>query len=504
MKTKLRRLALTAVLLSGTSMAFADQGASSAVGDLPGYGEEAYFHEEGAYAEQNYVAPASHADRSAGYGSSQSPHYSQVGVSELQPASHHVGGCGTSCGGCDYACGGGCDTGCNVGCDMGCDLGGCGSSCGSSCGPTGRMKIGRIFDKCDPDTWAQMEFLMWFTQDRDMPALVTTSQEGSLPVLPPAQGPNPNNVVVAFGDGVAGELSAGFRGDYGKWVSDNVGIGGRFWILAKNNDSFFGSGTGVGNSIGRPFLNVDFGGEDAILVNRNGGAGETFAGSVGADNTIDVMGAEAYSRIRFSCAKNCRLDFIGGYTHFDVDDTLQIASESINIANPATGRTRTFRDFFEVENDFNGGQLGFEMTMTRGCWMIRSLTKVHLGNMNQRYRVAGSSSDFTPGGPPATITNGGMLAQGFASGDRERDVFAFAPEANFKVAYRFRKNVLLSVGYSFIYWDNVALTGDIVDRVITDGAFFAGPGQSIPRPQFVFDDSSFWVQGIDLGVVVDF
>ncbi len=40
------------------------------------------------------------------------------------------------------------------------------------------------------------------------------------------------------------------------------------------------------------------------------------------------------------------------------------------------------------------------------------------------------------------------LAQG-NQGDYERDVFAFAPEANFKLGYRFRKNVLLSVGLQF-------------------------------------------------------
>ena len=60
MKTKFRGLALTAMLLSSTSMTFAQQGASSAVGDLPGYGEEAYFDEDAAYAVSDEVVPASH------------------------------------------------------------------------------------------------------------------------------------------------------------------------------------------------------------------------------------------------------------------------------------------------------------------------------------------------------------------------------------------------------------------------------------------------------------
>ena len=64
MKTKLRGLVLTAMLLSSTSMTFADQGGSS-VGDLPGYDEDAYFDEEAAYAASNHVAHTSHANDSA-------------------------------------------------------------------------------------------------------------------------------------------------------------------------------------------------------------------------------------------------------------------------------------------------------------------------------------------------------------------------------------------------------------------------------------------------------
>ena len=48
MKSKRRGLALAAMLLSANGLAFADTGT---VGDLPSFGEEAYFHEDAAYAE---------------------------------------------------------------------------------------------------------------------------------------------------------------------------------------------------------------------------------------------------------------------------------------------------------------------------------------------------------------------------------------------------------------------------------------------------------------------
>ncbi len=122
--------------------------------------------------------------------------------------------------------------------------------------------------------------------------------------------------------------------------------------------------------------------------------------------------------------------------------------------------------------------------------------------MNQNTRIAGISSDETPGAGGPVINSGGLLAQG-NQGVYERDVFAFAPEVNFKLAYCLHKNMLLSVGYSFIYFDNVALTGDAVDRVVSDGSQL-GTGTFGPRPAFAFGDSSLWVQGLDLGVVIDF
>ena len=298
---------------------------------------------------------------------------------------------------------------------------------------------------------------------------------------------------VAFGDEIQGESSAGVRLDYGMWLSENFGLGGRVWILAESNDSYFASGDGSGMSIGRPFFNSNIGGDDALLVALDG----VFTGAVAANSTLNIWAAEAYTRTRFSCTKSSRLEFIGGYSHFEIKDNLAISSTTVS---NATARIRSYNDLFQAKNRFDGGQVGFEMVMTRGRWMARSLTKVHLGNMRQDVRIAGYSTDQTP---PAgvNVTSGGLLTRG-NQGEYQRDVFAFAPEANFKLGYRFRKNVLLSVGYSFIYWDNVALTGDLIDPIVNGAELNTNSFAS--HPEFKFKDSNLWVQGLDLGVVIDF
>ncbi len=501
MKTTMRGLTLAAVMLSASS-AVADSNDSdyfgyeqdaptSVVGDLPGYGDEAYYAETASYAEANqtvsrttYAAPAAKtvpAHRVA----ADSRSYQPVAYNALQPSyneqvSFQQGGCGIDSGWAS-SCDGGCDGGPSCGCD----------SCGGG-------KLGRMMRGCDNTTWAMAEALLWFPQERSTPTLVSRS---------PGAGSNPAlnvNGVSAFGDNIGGDISGGFRGDFGKFIAPNVGFGGRFWILGDNGSTFSAQGDGTTEALGIPLFDTNpIGvGENAIVIAGTSGTGRTFAGDVTVTSNLELWAAEAYGRLRFSSNSNYTLDFIGGYTHFNIEDSLTMTSRRVftNAGVPTPGTVNQFNDSFNAENQFNGGQIGFESVLTRGRWMARSLTKVHLGNMNQRLQVNGSSSE-TVLGPPDTVTpfTRGIFAEGNATG--ERDVFTFAPEMNFKLAYRFRPNVLLSAGYSFIFWDNVALSGDQVDRNVNAANLLTNAPSS---DAFRIVDSSLFVHGLDLGVVLDF
>ena len=137
------------------------------------------------------------------------------------------------------------------------------------------------------------------------------------------------------------------------------------------------------SSIGRPFYNDELNINDALLAALAGNVD----GSVTADSRIELLGAEAYARLNLSCNKNCQVDFIGGYSYFQVDDRLRITSTS-----ESSTSARTFSDLFDTENRFNGGQVGFESIIKRGRWFARSLTKIHIGNMEQRSVSRGKAS----------------------------------------------------------------------------------------------------------------
>lgn len=537
MKKTMKQLAMTAMLLSSTSGVLADDYSNGSVGDIPGFGEDAYFADGEGYAsdaavyeadpayEDNAVygdEPAYEDDASyendaveqedyavsqvsvvgdspvqqAGSGQSQ---YAPVGLSALQPTAYHEGGHVETYfdGGYGPACS--CESGCDGGCDSGCD---------SGCAIRATLNLPKVFD-CN--TWATYEALLWFPQSRDLPILVASADAGQLPILSPGGGPT-NDVTALFGGDIDASLSAGFRADYGKWISKNVGIGGRFWWLGDNGESYSATGlNGADGSIGRPFFEINplapnGIGESALLIAYTD-ADSQFVGDVSAESSLEMLAAEIYGRFRLGSSACHQLDFIGGYSHFRINDKLNISSSTTTVVSdpldPPPGTVRTFNDMIEAENRFHGGQLGFELSASKGCWSVRSLTKVHLGNMQQRYNAAGSSTNGIIGNAPAQFDNVGMLVQGNNSGATPpRDVFAFAPEANFKLAYRFRPNVSLSVGYSFIYFDKVATVGSVIDRNI-DGPLL-GSGNSGTNPAFVFDDDSLFVHGIDLGAVIDF
>jgi hypothetical protein len=508
MKTRIKGLALSAMLLSSAGMTQAEE-RGNLVGDLPGFGEEAYFHEDGTYASPGQIRANPLAEAESPFASggvkAASGFVGDAHVGDLpafaeqnglfQPTSYDQIEAGLPAPGHSYI---------NpplgamphseeiiYGGEMRYEAPGYEIACDDAC-DSAFAKKSRLFsllDDCCCDCWGTTEALIWFAPDRRMPALITTSDPQTLPVLPEG---GDANVQTVFGDDIDGEVSGGVRLDYGKYLTENVGIGARFWWMANNDDSYYAEGDGSDRSIGRPFYNVDIPANDALLVALDG----VFTGAIAARSELKLWAAEAYGRLKLTCTNSSRMDLIGGYSHFEIDDTLGISS--VTVTN-ATARVREYLDLFETENRFDGGQVGFEMVMTHGRWTARSLTKVHLGNMNQRVRIAGISTDQTP--PAAVnVTSGGLLAMG-NQGEYERNEFSFVPEANFKIGYQLRKNVSLTAGYTLIYWDNVCLVGDIIDASV-DGSTL-NTGRFGTRPAFEFEDSSLWVQGIDLGLVIE-
>lgn len=385
----------------------------------------------------------------------------------------------------------------------------CGSARTVRCAPARRRSMKRM-----TDAWMTAEALIWFPKGRSAPALVTENPDETLP--PELD----QGAVSLFGgqssqfptrDAFEGDVTGGFRLDGGLYLTKDFGVGGRFWWLAETEDDFAYTGTGNTRSIGRPFFNLDPTSlsEDAFLINFDDGnpATDSFNGSVTATSSLEMYGAEAYARMAMLTGSNYRAELLGGYSHFGIDDELSMQSVSTQTTAPvngAVGDQYSFTDLITAENRFNGGQLGIETSIQRGGWTLRALSKVHLGNMNQTFTANGNRSFIPAATPPAQVdATGGFLV--LEDRTLEQDTFTFAPELNLKLGYQFRPNIALSVGYSFLYWDRVALVGDNLNNIFDESAILPPyPSPAANQPFTGLRESSMWVQGIDLGCIIDF
>lgn len=510
-----KRFLLAAALLAGlTNSSIAAGPGSGSIGDIPGYGEDTYFAEDAAYstdadisasvaqtgsisddepmADQAYAESSYDDSAAVGSGFNASGQYQPIGAGQMANGVQPVGFLGDAVTRMGLPMGRAMNGSMSSGsCDMyGCDTYGCDSGCNTS-------SVGGL---CKGNTWATVESLLWFIEDRQLPVLISTAPAGIAPNLQPGQS--------RFSDLNSG-LAAGFRLDGGVYLGDNVGVGGRFYQIYDGSETQSAATDGSGGSIGIPFFSSLGGSEDSFLISgQDFVTGDAIAeGSVSVESEIDFWAAEAYGRIRFSGAKHHTLDFIGGYTHMELDDSLRLSASRVSLDNvlDTVGTQRTFSDSFETSNKFDGGQVGFEAVLTRGRWMARSLTKVHMGNMSQSGRVSGNSTIREPGFAEVA-TDGGIFASGNQSdlndGSYDRDVFAFIPEANFKLGYRLRPNMFLTAGYSFLYIDNVVTSGDLIDRNVNPSTFNTGTFASSPAVKF--DQSDLFIHGVDVGMVIDF
>jgi hypothetical protein len=346
------------------------------------------------------------------------------------------------------------------------------------------------------DYWMRAELLLWFPQGRTTPPMGVRTDPQTLPYLgdPTAE---------AFGESYGNDLVPGFRGDVGRYFGGgNYGLGGRVWVLGEDDDDFNFGGDGSTESLGIPFYNTypPALGEDALIVGFDNLAGNQFVGDATVSSSLSIVAAELYGRALLGSSCRHRFELIGGYSHFNIEDHFGLSAESVELP---VGELTTFRDDFDTRNEFHGGQLGSEFTLNRGRWLASSLTKVHLGNMSQTATVVGASSQEVIGSGVLNSFDQGLFARGDALGTRQQDVFAFAPEMNLRLGYRFRQHVSFHVGYSFIYWNNVALASDLIDRnIYVDKSNLgdAGPARA-PRS---LSGSGLWVQGIDLGATLTF
>ena len=247
---------------------------------------------------------------------------------------------------------------------------------------------------------------------------------------------------------------------------------------------------------GIPFFNTfPTAGEDGFQVAQPGATG-----TISGQHSNDVYGGDVLYKTLLDEGCDYRFDLLAGYQYSRIDDDLSVSTVS--------SFPFSTNDLFDVSNDFNAATIGLSGDLTQGCVTLQLMGKLGIGNMKQSVGISGDH--VSPGGLPG---EGGFFAQPpnngapFNIGMHERNLFTFSPEASAKMIWCVRENFSISVGYTFLYWNRVAMAGDQIDRQTLDGTGsvnssvifdgpFAGGGAN---PAFVFRDTDFFVHTIDIG-----
>lgn len=343
------------------------------------------------------------------------------------------------------------------------------------------------------DRWFTAETLLWFSEAQASPTLVTSS---AMSVLPLDGAPG---VTSAFGgpDGIDRGVVPGFRFEGGVFLDDDqrIAVAGRVTGIFQDEETYSATSDGT-TSLGLPFYNLQSQADDAFLVGYHDGVELVSDGSVDARSDLNMIDAQGSLHLLVSRSSSHRADMIAGYTYNRLANSISLHSVSTNRATGdliPDGTVFTIDDLFETTNTFHGAHLGVISQLTANRVSLETLAKVSFGSMQQKMNVFGST-DETLGGS-STLTAGGIYTGSSNIGTDTRNSFAFIPEMGIKLGYAARDNVQLSLGYTFMFWSTVALAGDQIDSTVD----LTGVGG---RPASMFNDNTFWTQGIDFGATI--
>jgi hypothetical protein len=345
--------------------------------------------------------------------------------------------------------------------------------------------------------WGSMEFLLWWRQAQDLPALVTSSPPGT-PFNEAGVLGFPETEILYPTQGQSGDARPGGRLTLGVWLDPCAfrGVGARLWALGESTANLNLDSESV-PILARPFDNTYPGIADADVVAFPGNS----SGGISIQNTSRVLGGDVLFRrmLMEDCGR--RFDLIAGYQFARIDTDLLIQSHRTVVSTGGSlpfGTTLDMFDAFDTENTYNAGAIGFLCEVDRGDLSWGILAKVGLGNMRQRGRISGQTVTTVPQQPTET-TDQGLLALGTNIGLHERDVFSVSPEIGLNVTYRLNDCVSVSAGYSFLYWSHVLQPTNAIDTTINPTQItgrLVGP----PRPAFGDQDTDFHVHGLNFGV----
>jgi hypothetical protein len=350
------------------------------------------------------------------------------------------------------------------------------------------------------------EYLLWWTKNDHVPPLVTTGPA----LLTPQGGPDgatldrADTTVLFGGDGLNRGAQSGVRLTAGWWCDETgkeaIELSGFFLPQRSTN---FSASSNQYPQLSRPFTDEITGTQSAQDTTFPGVA----VGSVSVHAPSQLWGLEANLRCKLCCGESCwgawRIDAIGGPRYLNLTESISITEDTQFTNNPNLGpyanQTDIVNDSFATRNQFIGGQVGVDAQYYWKRWSVDLRAKLGLGYNDQSLVIQGSQS------LPDQLDSrqGGLLALATNIGRYGKDEFSIVPEVGVNVGYQFTDHLRAMVGYNFLGWTSVLRPGEQINTTLDASLIPQFPTTPVGphnEPSVPFKESSYWAQGLTVGL----
>jgi hypothetical protein len=350
--------------------------------------------------------------------------------------------------------------------------------------------------------YARAEYLLWWMRGYNTPPLVTTSSPADNGILG-----QPTTQVLFGNDLISHGAQSGGRFRFGWCLDCDEALETEGFFLTRGNTRFTAgpSDTAV---IARPFFSVNLNSELSQLVNSPG----IVSGRIVIDSPGTLWGIEPTWRCNLCCGatpcgdRSYRFDVLAGFRYLDLNERLTIEEDLLPLSGAPASLQNTQAlviDNFRTRNQFYGIQIGCDAEYRWKNLSFDMRGKLAIGDDHQSLDISGSQTiTSTTTGQVQNFT-GGLLALDNNIGHFTHDQFSFVPEIDLNVGYFLTDHLRVFAGYTFLFWTNVIRPGDQIDRNLDQNHipnFATTTSVNGTFPGVPFHMSSFWAQGINVGL----
>lgn len=355
--------------------------------------------------------------------------------------------------------------------------------------------------------WIGGEYFLGYAKPADLPTVATAGTTGSFGVL----GRTGTRSLLGGKQDFDGISGARFHG--GLWLDQQraYSVEWGVFFLPVQRTSLTAAG-GPNAVLGRPFFDTALNTENVRLVSFPG----QFQGSLAAEFSTRVWGAEVGSAVRVYDSPTWSFEQLFHFRHLALEDTLLVSDSSravpgggvlyFNGAVQPNGTEVSVSDYFSTVNRFYGGATGVRVNWNPGRWAVSLAGRFGVGAMHQVVTVDGVTA--ITGAGADRRTSPGVLTAGQPNGRFTAYKLSFAPDVNLRLGYHVTDHIMLTVGYNFQYFTNVARAGEQVQRNVGSTRIPSAPNfgaAGAPAdPVYNIRQTDFWLHGFGAGLMFTF